>query len=85
MSELDREQLALRSTAGVLIGTIFFCLGYTSSVNHLLFMGLQRLYAIWRPIGYKNQSKRKLQMGLGIVWFISLSSASMIGEPLFCI
>ena len=78
--ELDREQLALRSTTKVLIGAMYFSLTCMSSLYNLLFIGLLRMFAIWKPIRYKNQSKSIVPIGLAFVWILATVSSTITGK-----
>ncbi|CAK8676838.1 unnamed protein product [Clavelina lepadiformis] len=76
-TELNIKQIKLQGTAVASFGGWFYLFMFTSSLYHLLFIGLQRLYAIARPILYKLQGKRTVLYGLGIVWVFAALTASI--------
>jgi len=62
----------LKSSWQAYLGGMLYMLGFSASMNHLIYLGLQRLYAIRWPINYKHQSSNSLYFGLGMTWFFSL-------------
>ncbi|XP_076803141.1 uncharacterized protein LOC143447091 [Clavelina lepadiformis] len=75
--ELNMEQLALRGTVRAYAGGILYFFGFTASLYHLIFIGLQRLYAIAKPINYKWQTDKPVFIGLAIVWCLSLMTSTI--------
>ena len=76
-SELTQEKLRIRgsATASFIVAFIFF--GYTSSIYHLMFMGIERFYAIVKPMSYRMQQKQSVIVGLFVVWIFSIASCSV--------
>ncbi|XP_076816606.1 CUB and sushi domain-containing protein 3-like [Clavelina lepadiformis] len=75
--ELDAKQYALRGSAQAYAGGILLVFGVTSSLYHLLYMGVERVYAIAMPLQYKYQSKTSLYLGLLLVWVLSIVTATI--------
>jgi len=71
-----------QGAASSVIPAIFNLFTFTSSLYHLLYMGMQRLHAVAWPINYKFQSKASLYQGLAVVWILAAVSASLPGEGL---
>jgi len=59
---------------------MFYLLGFSSSLYHLVLLGQQRIYAINWPIRYKMQEVKSVHKGIGVVWVLSLLSATTPGE-----
>ena len=74
--ELTIQTYNFRGTALPNFGVIFITFGYTSSVYHLMYIGMQRMYAITKPISYRLQDKLKVIAALLIVWILSLISST---------
>jgi len=66
-------------TALVNFVAISYMFGYTSSLYHLIYMGTQRLYAVWKPINYRLQRSKIMYISLVLVWILSIVSASTTG------
>ncbi|XP_076821639.1 sushi, von Willebrand factor type A, EGF and pentraxin domain-containing protein 1-like isoform X1 [Clavelina lepadiformis] len=75
--ELIQQQSALQGSPQASVGGIFFLFTLTSSLFHLVYMGGERLYAIAKPIKYKWQKKMSVYVAHGIVWILSLLSATV--------
>ena len=58
---------------------VSYMFGYTSSLYHLIYMGIQRLYAVWKPIDYSLQSHKTVYISLACVWIVAIFSASSTG------
>ena len=80
VKELDSAQLATRNSVEAFFGSFLYLLGYTSSIYHLLFIGMQRIYAIRKPLLYRQQTKATVYYWLLLVWMFSLTTASITGE-----
>jgi len=78
--EIDKIQLSLRGSPQATIGGMFYLLGFSSSLYHLVLLGQQRIYAINWPIRYKMQAVKSVYKGIGVVWILSLLSATTPGE-----
>ena len=66
--------------ASSIIPAILNLFTFTSSLYHLLYMGIQRLHAVAWPINYKFQSKASVYQSLAAVWILAALSASLPGE-----
>ncbi|XP_076821175.1 uncharacterized protein LOC143467659 [Clavelina lepadiformis] len=75
--ELNQQYSILQGSPQAYVGGIFFLFTLTSSLFHLVYMGGERLYAIAKPIRYKWQKKTSVNVGLGVVWILSLLSATV--------
>nr|XP_018667225.1 trace amine-associated receptor 9-like [Ciona intestinalis] len=75
--ELDMKQLAYRDSAEAIAGGVFFMLSITASLYHLLYLSAQRLLAVTKPMTYKMQSVEKVYYGIGVIWFLSVVSATV--------
>ncbi|XP_076821161.1 complement receptor type 2-like [Clavelina lepadiformis] len=75
--ELNQQHSTLRGSPQAYVGGILFVFTVTSSLFHLVYMGGERLYAIAKPIRYKWQKKTSVYVGLGVVWILSLLSATV--------
>ena len=79
VKQLDSAQLASRNSVEAFFGSFLYLLSYTSSIYHLLFIGIQRIYAIRKPLLYRQQTKATVYCWLLFVWIFSLTSASITG------
>ncbi|CAK8686669.1 unnamed protein product [Clavelina lepadiformis] len=75
--ELNQQHSILRGSPQAYVGGIFFLFTLTSSLFHLVYLGGERLYAIAKPIRYRWQEKTSVYVGLGVVWILSLLSATV--------
>ena len=67
MEELFREMVKMRGTAWLSFCMTFIIFEYTSSIYHLMYIGMERLYAIMKPLSYRMQTKRAVILGLGLI------------------
>ena len=74
------EHFRLYGSVEATLGAIFFLLQFTSTVYHLLFISVLRLYAIIKPLKYRNLRKSSIFIGLVIVWVIAIVVASSLGK-----
>lgn len=51
--------------------------GFGSSVYHLLYMTVLRLYAIKRPVQYKILSGEKVKLHLLAIWIFNIVSSTI--------
>ena len=76
VKELDSAQLATRNSVEAFLGSFLYLLGYASLICDLLFIGMQRIYAIRKPLLYRQQTKATVYCWLLFVWIFSLTTAS---------
>ena len=76
-NELMMEFLRIRGSAMANFGAIFVAFGYTSSVYHLMLMGIERLYAILRPMSYRMQGRQFVVAGIILMWILSVVACSI--------
>ncbi|XP_078484228.1 uncharacterized protein LOC108949451 [Ciona intestinalis] len=77
--ELDMKQLAYRDSAEAVAGGIFFVMCMMSSLYHLLYLSAQRLLAVTKPMKYRMQSVQTVYYGIGVIWLLSVVSATVPG------
>ena len=77
MEELLSEVLKIRGTTWASFCMTFIIFGYTNSIYHLMYIGMERLYAIIKPLSYKMQTKGTVILGLGLIWILSLISSTV--------
>ena len=77
MEELFSEVLKMRGTTWPSFCMTFIIFGYTSSIYHLMYIGMERLYAIMKPLSYRMQTKRAVILGLSLIWILSLISSTV--------
>ena len=77
MEELFRKVMTTRGTALPSFGMVFISFQYTSSIYHLTYIAMERLYAVMKPLSYRMQSKRTVFIGLGIIWILSFISSTV--------
>jgi len=70
--ELDLHHLLLRGNLRAYFGGIVLMLGFYSSIYHLMYIGLLRVYALKQPIRYKFLQNATVTQHLTIVWMISI-------------
>jgi len=68
-AELNEIQFSLQNSIQATIFGTLYMFGFSSSLNHLVFLGQQRLFAIHRPLKYKMQDMRTVHAGIGCVCF----------------
>ena len=78
--ELDAYQEESKGTAKANVGGIFYLVGFTSSMYHLVYLTLQRLYAIAFPFRYKFTTNNSTYTGLAVVWILAILSATFPGK-----
>ena len=76
-NEIKDLTLSLQGSSGSIASGILNVFTYTSSLYHLLYMGLQRLKAISQPLDYKLQSNKTVYYGLTGIWILSALSATL--------
>ena len=79
-NELIREFLNIRGSPIANFGAIFVAFGYTSSVYHLMLMGIERLYAISKPMSYRMQERQFVVVGIILMWILSIVACSVFGK-----
>ncbi|CAK8674544.1 unnamed protein product [Clavelina lepadiformis] len=77
--EVDQAQWALSNSPQAIAGASIFLFTFTSSIYHLLFFAVLRLYAIGFPLRYRSQPTRRVYFALVIVWLVSIAAASIPG------
>ena len=77
IKELIQEIAASQNSAYANFVAVLTLFGYSGSVYHLIFIGLMRFYAIWKPINYRLLSKSKVYIGLAVVWIFATVSATV--------
>ena len=64
MEELFSKVMTTRGTALPSFGMVFISFQYTSSIYHLTYIAVERLYAVMKPLSYRMQSKRNVLLDL---------------------
>ena len=75
--ELDLNHLLLRGSFQAYAGGFVLLFGFFSSIYHLMYMGLLRVYALKRPLQYKFMASSKVIQHLTIVWMICIIPAAI--------
>ena len=71
--ELDLAEAESEGSPSAIIGGIFYLLGFSSSLYHLVFLSAHRVYAIALPIHYHlKRSNRSVYIGLAVVWLMAI-------------
>ena len=70
---------ASHDSASSIIPALFNLFTFTSSLYHLLYMGMQRLHAVAWPISYKFQTKASVYQGLAAIWILAAVASSLPG------
>ena len=79
---LDQEPL-FENSAQSIVGGLIYIVGYVASLYNLLILGAARLYAIRCPQKYRQLSHRKVLLGIGGAWILSLVVSSIPGSFVF--
>jgi len=82
---LYKDVAYLRRSPSTVVGGIFFLLGFTASLYHLLFLILLNFYALWWKTSLVHPKQRKAAFGLAVVWIAGLLSAVVPSTCHFCI
>ena len=80
IEEIVTTEIQKRGTSVANFGAMLYLFGFTSSMYHLLFIGIQRFYAIWKPFEYRMQSDSAVFCGLALVWVLAIVSATVPSE-----
>ena len=77
IKELIQEIATSQNSAYANFVALLTLFGYSGSVYHLIYIGLMRFYALWKPINYRILSKSKIYIGLAVVWIFAIISATV--------
>ncbi|XP_076809339.1 uncharacterized protein LOC143452310 [Clavelina lepadiformis] len=69
LGEYEKQQHI--KTVYIATGSVIMIFCITSSLFHLILLGLQRFYAIQLPFRYRTQSKRQVVVGLIVIWILA--------------
>jgi len=76
---INEEYVNQYGSTNAVIGCIFFLLPLTSTIYHLLYMSLLRLYIITKPFSYHRQRKRSVYAALVLIWIFVIVLACSPG------
>jgi len=74
--ELDWEETSSEGSPAAIIGGIFYLLGFSSSLYHLVLLSGHQVYAIAFPIRYRLRTVRSTFIGLAVVWIFAITAST---------
>lgn len=84
-NELRDEVFRLRGSLMADFSMTFIIFTYSSSLHHLMFIGIERIYAIIQPFKYRMQTKSTIMVSLLVVWLSSLITSTIPRKSFFFI
>ncbi|CAK8694142.1 unnamed protein product [Clavelina lepadiformis] len=75
-AELIKRWLVLKRSPEAHAGGMFLMFGVTSSIFHLLFVAMERFYALIKSANYVSVQQKSMIIGLSVVWSASILAST---------